>query len=191
MRAISDSLKVTAPFIYYHFARKQDLYYACLQRGLVELEASSKAASSEGPIAERFAALVESISWWQIRNPGEGSALLFNSGLAGLPNKHISANQRKQLLTIQRRYFNRLKSVIEEGQAAGLFRVVDSTVTTFAILAIGDHVPRWYRAGGRLDIAQIVDSNTKLAMRLVDFNEVTSRSPRSVETSSAKAKKAR
>lgn len=190
MRAISDSLKVTAPFIYYHFATKQDLYYACLQRGLVELEASSKAASSEGPIPERFAALVESIGRWQIRNPGEGSALLSNSGPEQAPNKHVSSHQRKQLLTVQRRYFNRLKSVIEEGHAAGLFRVVDSTVTTFAILAIGDHVPRWYRADGRLDIEQIVALNVKLAMRLVDFDEVTAK-PRSAVGSSAKTKRNR
>jgi AcrR family transcriptional regulator len=187
MRAISDSLKVTAPFIYYHFATKQDLYYACLQRGLVELEASSKAASTEGPIPERFAALVESIARWQIRNPGEGSALLSNAGPEHAPNRHVSAHQRKQLLTVQRRYFNLLKSAIEEGQAAGLFRVLDSTVTTFAILAIGDHVPRWYRVGGRLDIEQIVALNVQLAMRLVGFAQTAAR-PKSVRKSSIKIK---
>lgn len=169
MRAISDKLSVTAPFIYYHFATKQDLYYACLQRGLIELEKTSKEASAEGTVVDRFTALIASIGKWQMGNPGDGSALLSNAGTNSAPNRHVSADQRKQLLSVQQRYFNRLKNVIDEGQAAGVFEVLDSTVTTFAILAIGDHVPRWYRVGGRLNIDEIVSINVGLALRLVGF----------------------
>jgi len=173
MRTIAQKLRVTAPFIYYHFATKRDLYYACLKQRVLDLEVAITPAFVEGTPIVKVAALIESIGRWQIQNHDIGSSVLTGMDDDKGAGMHISAAQRKSVTGMQRRYFGGLRDLIEEGRKAGDFRVDNSTVATFAALAIGDHVPRWYRPGGRLTIEQVIYSNVRYTLRFLGVDDQT------------------
>jgi AcrR family transcriptional regulator len=167
MRALAERLGVTPPFIYYYFKSKQDLLYACMQSGLVQLDIVSQSAikANREDSREGFVAYVRTLARWQFsQGPNAEAPTAVNSESIA---SYMSPKHHREIMKMQRKALNRLKELIKQGQMDGKFDPVDPTVSAFAIIGIGAHMPRWAKAKGRLSLDEILDIHTELALRIV------------------------
>ena len=58
-----------------------------------------------------------------------------------------------------------LERVLRDGMAAGAFRTADPAVAAFGILGMCFWVYKWFRAGGRADVADVSRTFQTLALR--------------------------
>ena len=67
----------------------------------------------------------------------------------------LEGENRQAIVAFRRSYEARLSRIIEDGVAAGAFRVADARLATFAVLGAVTGVLTWYRPDGRLEPAAI------------------------------------
>ncbi|MEU6269789.1 hypothetical protein [Saccharopolyspora shandongensis] len=71
--------------------------------------------------------------------------------------------------SMRRQIYERFLSTLRDGDRTGDFHLTDPVATTFAIIAMCEHVDNyWVRPGGRLDPDAIADEYVVLAHRMVD-----------------------
>jgi AcrR family transcriptional regulator len=64
--------------------------------------------------------------------------------------------EQRQRVVAQRDYFDRLfRRIIQEGVDAGVFRPIDATLVTFALMGMHNWLILWYRRDGRLSPQEI------------------------------------
>ncbi|EME70024.1 transcriptional regulator, partial [Paramagnetospirillum caucaseum] len=59
-------------------------------------------------------------------------------------------------VTLRRRYERRLIDILDQGEAAGLFRCGDARVAAYGILSMLTGVCTWFRPHGRLSKEQVI-----------------------------------
>lgn len=127
---IASAAGISTGLIYYHFKDKQTLYETAVREGVHLLEDAAVATlSSEGEPAERLQRFVASY----MRLLGGQSALMrllirSVSDLGGPAPGHV--------LMRSAAIVDRLRTVIEEGMAAGAFRQVDAQMAATALFAL-------------------------------------------------------
>ena len=167
---VAKELGIGAPALYYYFESKEALLFAGLERAMVKLNASLDAAlaAAKGDASHRLHALVVAQVIEEAR--AVDTMPMINSYLYGaLRNAaHFSTEQIDRLRVLQRHIVDLYRALLSEGQALGVFRVLDITPTAFAILGLAQYVSSWYRSGtGRMELAAIADHHADLALRSV------------------------
>ena len=165
---VAKAIGVGAPARYYYFASKEALLFAGLERVMVKLNAALDAAlvAENGDPALRLRALVVAQVIEEAR--AVDTMPMINSYLYGaLRNAaHFSPDQIDRLRVLQRHIVDLYRALLSEGQALGVFRVLDITPTAFAILGLAQYVSSWYRPGtGRMELSAIADHHADLALR--------------------------
>jgi AcrR family transcriptional regulator len=165
---VAKAIGVGAPALYYYFASKEALLFAGLERVMVKLNAALDAAlvAENGDPALRLRALVVAQVIEEAR--AVDTMPMINSYLYGaLRNAaHFSPDQINRLRVLQRHIVDLYRALLSEGQALGVFRVLDITPTAFAILGLAQYVSSWYRPGtGRMELSAIADHHADLALR--------------------------
>jgi hypothetical protein len=80
-----------------------------------------------------------------------------NMELRSLLPKH-----RAKVVALRADYEQRLRQIICDGKAQGLFKVSDETIATYAIIAMLTGVCDWYNPKGRLSIEKLTEYHTEL-----------------------------
>ena len=164
MREIAAAVGIRAASLYNHFGSKEDILWDLTSTALDDLNSESEASmaqlSPDATPTEKLLAFVRAHIAYHANN-GE-QATLVNMQMGGLTKSH-----HKKSVTLRDRYESRLRSIMQEGVAAGVFHVPDERVASFAILQMGIAVSGWYRPEGNLSVPQLCDVYETLANRMV------------------------
>lgn len=93
-------------------------------------------------------------------------------------SKILTAEQQAQILERRKRYEELFEGILEEGIAAGEFRVVDVPVVAVGLLGMLNWMHQWYRPDGRLPPQQIAAIFTDFTLHgLLNPESPVSQSP--------------
>ncbi|GAB2662857.1 TetR/AcrR family transcriptional regulator [Saccharopolyspora gloriosae] len=150
VQQIVDAAGVTKGAMYHYFGSKDDLLYEIYARLLrVQTARMERDADGGAPVAERLHAVASDVVATTAANLDD-TVIFFRSMHLLHPDK------RTEVRAQRRRYHERVRALIEEGQAAGVFRT-DKPAELVVDFFFGSvhHLGTWFRRDGELTGEQI------------------------------------
>ncbi|MFD1193420.1 TetR/AcrR family transcriptional regulator [Seohaeicola saemankumensis] len=148
MRQIAAEVGVQAGALYNYTPDKQSLLFDLMRGHMDELLAArANAATPRDPMAR-----LEDFTRFHIRFHLERPDAVF---VSYMELRNLTAGNFATIEGLRRAYEDELEGILREGVQAGLFAVADTKITTLAVIAMLTGVTTWYRAGGRLSVAQV------------------------------------
>lgn len=141
---------VTKGAMYYHFESKDDLLFEIYHRVLaMQTERLEQIASSGLPVQHRIREAAADVVVTTLDNLDD--AVVFFRSMHLLP-----AARQAEVRAERRRYHERFRGLVEEGQRAGVFRAdVSADLATHSYFGSVHHLGTWYRPGGKLSPRQV------------------------------------
>lgn len=141
---------VTKGALYHHFSAKDDLLFAIYHRMLaMQTERLERIAAADLPVAERLRDASADVVVTTLANLHD--AVVFFRSVHLLPRE-----RRAEMRAERRRYHERFRAMIEEGQRDGSFRRdVSADIATHNFFGGVHHLNSWYRRGGRMSDREI------------------------------------
>lgn len=148
---VAASLGVSKAAIYHYFPTKQDIYDAIILDVLSGLTATVSAevgreATPQGRL-RRF--MLAHARYFEARHAAFVTMLVGYSGM--------STRYRDDAARLRDEYEQRLRGLIADGVAQGVFRGVDPVATGRAILSMLNWMARWYKPGQGQDAERVAD----------------------------------
>ncbi|KNB49667.1 TetR family transcriptional regulator [Streptomyces caatingaensis] len=160
VQEIVEAAGVTKGALYHYFGSKDDLLHEIYARVLrVQQERLDAVAASSAPVAERLRAAAVDVAVTTIENLDD-TKIFFQSMHRLGPEKY------RQVRAERRRYHERFRALIEEGQREGVF-----SGATPADLVVDyhfgslHHLSSWYRPDGALTPREVGEHLADLLLR--------------------------
>ncbi len=148
MRQIAREVGVQAGALYNYTPDKQALLFSLLKGHMVELhDALDALPESDTPLA-RLEAFVRFHIAFHLDRP----EAVF---ISYMELRNLEPENFEVIEGLRRRYEDALEAVLTDGRDACVFDVPDTKITTLAVIAMLTGVTTWYRAGGRLSVAEV------------------------------------
>jgi AcrR family transcriptional regulator len=150
VQEIVDVAGVTKGAMYHYFDSKDDLLYEIYARVLrMQTERLEKFAVGEGTLEQRLRATAVDVVVTSIANLDD-TKIFFRS------IHQLSAEKQRTVRAERRRYHERFRAMVEEGQRAGLFRS-DTPAELVVDFFFGSvhHLGTWYHHGGPMSGEQV------------------------------------
>lgn len=160
MRQIAARVGVQVGAIYQYTPDKQSLLFRIMDDHMDALLAAWAEARGGDTAPARLDAFTAFHVRYHLARPDE--VFIAYMELRSLDPANFEAIEAKR-----RAYEAELQSILSDGAAAGVFTVEDARLTTMAIIAMLTGVTTWYRAGGRLDAAEIERLYVLMVRRMV------------------------
>lgn len=150
---------VTKGAMYHYFASKDDLLYEIYHRLLsLQTERLNSLADGPGDAADRVRAVAEDVVETTLGSIDE--AIVFFRSMHMLP-----ADKRAQVRAERRRYHERFRTLVEEGQREGVFRAdVSADIVTHYFYGAVNHLGTWYHRDGGLSRRQVAEHYADLVL---------------------------
>jgi AcrR family transcriptional regulator len=152
VQEIVEAAGVTKGAMYHYFGSKDDLLYEIYARVLREqTEQLEKVATTGAPLRERLTAAASDVVVSTI-------ASLDDNKIFAQSMHQLSAEKQKAVRAERRKYHERFRTLIEEGQASGEFRA-DKPADLVVDFFFGSvhHLGSWYRRSGSLSAREVGD----------------------------------
>ncbi|NKQ58978.1 TetR/AcrR family transcriptional regulator [Amycolatopsis sp. K13G38] len=150
---------VTKGAMYHYFGSKDDLLSEIYGRVLrLQTEQLEKVATTEAPVLERLRRAAADVVVSTIENLDDTTIFMQSMHL-------LSPEKRRSVRAERRGYHERFRSLIEEGQRAGVFRgdkPADIVVDFF--FGSVHHLGSWYRDDGELSARQVAEHYADLLL---------------------------
>lgn len=158
MSQIADAVQLTKPGLYYYVKGKKELLHAIMAfaMDLLETEVVRPAEKIDDP-AERLRVVVAEHA--RLLTHEQGTLAILIDEVDGLSEKY-----RQEIVGRKRRYFDFVRSTLEELRQAGRLRDVDTTVAAFSMLGMVMWLSRWYSSDGRLRGSEVARDITEIAL---------------------------
>ncbi|GAA2507757.1 TetR/AcrR family transcriptional regulator [Streptomyces thermolineatus] len=156
---IVDAAGVTKGALYHYFGSKDDLLHEIYGRVLrLQTERLEKFAVGEESAPERLRAAAADVVVTTIANLDD-TKIFFQA------MHQLSPDKQRAVRAERRRYHERFRALIEEGQRAGAFRddISAEVVVDFYFGSV-HHLGTWYRRGGPLTAQQLGDDFAELLL---------------------------
>ena len=161
VRDLAGALGIEAASLYYHFPSKQDLLVAVLERIMDDLLERLRVATHEaGGPTERLRRAMGSHVYFHVLKRKD--ALVSRSEL-----RSLTPANRRLIVAKRDRYEMAIRSLLDEGVAAGDFQTDDVRLTAIALLAMCSGVSDWIKPRGRLDANEVAELYGTMALRLI------------------------
>ena len=146
LRDLADRVGIKASSLYNHIDSKQQLLFLLIEHHMrLALQGVDAALAEAGGDAEaRLRLFVDFHIGFHTGRPVEAAICLSEL-------RCLEGENRRAIVALRDAYEARLSRIIEDGVAAGAFRVADARLATLSILGAITGVLTWYRPGGRLD----------------------------------------
>ena len=163
--AIAEAMQVTKPFVYGVYDKKTDILFDISLRNITQsLGAIDAGLAVEGTARQRLAAVARNLTLVCIDNR-EAVAVFFREETALEPEQLGVINELKG------RFDTVLAALLEEGERAGEFSLVDARTTALAIGGMISWSYVWYRPHGRLSAETLMEQMAAYALRVAGVRE--------------------
>jgi len=162
VQEIVEAAGVTKGALYHYFGSKDDLLSEIYGRVLrLQTERLDAIASQDVPVARRLAEAAADVVVTSIENLDD-TKIFFRS------MHQLSADKQKAVRAERRRYHERFRELVEEGQRDGHFRpeLRPDLVVDFFFGSV-HHLGTWYRADGPLTAEQVAADFSDLLLHSV------------------------
>lgn len=143
MRQIAGEVGVRAGALYRYTPDKQTLLFDLMREHMEELLAAWDAVAKPSDPLGRL----EAFARFHIRHHLDRPDAVF---ISYMELRNLDPANFEVIAGLRKRYEDALQAILEEGAAAGLFRLPDAKLATLALIAMLTGVNTWYRAHGRL-----------------------------------------
>lgn len=160
LRDLAAKVGIQPASLYNHIRTKQDLLFELIREHLQTLLAETDAALAKAAASptDRLRAFVEHHVIYHLTRKQE--VFVANFELRALKPANYA-----QIIAMRRTYEGRLIAILESGLASGAFKIDDTHVTAYAILALLTGGCTWYKPEGRLSREEIVALHTRMVLR--------------------------
>jgi AcrR family transcriptional regulator len=156
VNAIARAAEVSVPALYWHFESKTDICFAFLRRAMDEFAEAVLGEPDQGDADERLRHYVRNYVRAQLADQ-LGSTAYEKLYTFGQLSTVLDEELRERLVSQQRRVIERLRTILRDGKAEGVFAVADVKLAAFAIASACEYAFQWYRPEGPLSVDQIAD----------------------------------
>ena len=159
MQDIADEVRLQKASLYHHVTSKQDILFTILEQALDMLITDMQVvvASDLGPEEKLRSAMHAYIG--RLTEDADLATVLL------LEHRSLEERLRRQHNRRRDRYEGLWRNLIQEGVKVGVFRPVDVTVASFAILGVQNWLITWFKSGGRLSATELADQFSELFLR--------------------------
>ena len=156
MSNIAAAVDLTKAGLYYYIESKEDLLFAIMNYAMERLEANVIEPSRQvTDPSQRLHSIITRHA--RLLTEGNRSITILTDEIEGLKPKH-----RKQILDRKRTYLEFVRGTLDELQAQGKLRDVNTTVATFSVFGTLLWLPRWFHIEGSLTSEQVVQEITSI-----------------------------
>jgi AcrR family transcriptional regulator len=159
VQEIVDAAGVTKGAMYHYFGSKDDLLHEIYGRVLrMQTERLEAVAASAAPLPERLRAAAVDVIVTSIANFDE-TKVFYRS------MDHLSPAKHREVRAERRRYHERFRALVAEGQQAGTFRAdVPADLVVNYFFGSVHHLGTWYSADGPLSARQVGEHFAELLL---------------------------
>jgi len=156
-RELAMALGMEKASLYYHFRQKEDLLYAIcittLERGIRVVTEAVAAASSP---AEKIRVLIRAHLNAILDEPDRYATTLTEI-------RSLSTKRRKRVLELRDAYESVIRSILRDGQTAGVIRAdIPSKYLTLSLLDLLNYSMFWFRQGKNLSSERLAELFTTI-----------------------------
>jgi AcrR family transcriptional regulator len=161
MESIADVLSATKPFIYYHFKNKYDLLDEIAMRvtGLANRALEDAMEDDANP-----AAVLSNMVRNYARLVLERQRII---AVFWREESNFTTETRERVERERQRFTSALATVLEDGNARGVFKVEQPALTALAIMNLITFTYTWYRESGSFSADELYDQYVELTLRMV------------------------
>ncbi|MBP2406239.1 HTH-type transcriptional repressor KstR2 [Streptomyces netropsis] len=160
VQEIVEAAGVTKGALYHYFGSKDDLLHEVYARVLrLQQERLDALADSDAPVERRLRDAAADVVVTTIENLDD-TKIFFRS------MHHLAPEKDKQVRAERRRYHERFRALVEEGQRTGVFSAATPAdlVVDYHFGSV-HHLSSWYRPDGPLRPQQVAEHLADLLMR--------------------------
>ncbi|MEU7481206.1 TetR/AcrR family transcriptional regulator [Lentzea sp. NPDC042327] len=153
---------VTKGAMYHYFGSKDDLLHEIYGRLLrLQTEHLEKIVSGDGPVTARLREAAVDVIITSIED-FDAAKVFFRS------MNHLSAEKQKEVRAERRRYHERFRGLVEEGQRDGSFRAdVPADVATHYFFGSLHQLGTWYRPDGEIPAGRLAEHYADLLIHSI------------------------
>jgi len=161
LRQLAAAAGLTTGSLYNYFESKSQ-FLALVLCGIIEtiLADFRKIVDPIDDPVERLRAFVRfHIGWHTVRRA--------ETFIGFMEMRNLSKDDYPKYTALRKQYEDYVTDILVRGVNAGVFRVTDPRVTTFALLSMLTGTANWYRRGGRLSQDELVRLHTDLVLDML------------------------
>ncbi|MFC7738060.1 TetR/AcrR family transcriptional regulator [Roseomonas sp. GCM10028921] len=166
LRELAAEVGIRPASLYNHIGSKQELLFDLIHEHMTALLASVTAALEAAPpgAPARLRAFVLHHVTYHLGRKAE----VF---VANFELRALEPPGYERIVAQRRAYEAMLVALLEQGVEEGVFRIPDSRVAAYAILAMLTGTCTWYRPDGRLSRAQVAAIYAEMVLRSCGYGE--------------------
>ena len=167
LEQVANELQVTKPFIYAHFASKNELLVEICSRAIhLAHESLNRAMGQDASATDRLETVVRDFLTAVLTH--QPHAMIYSR-----EEKELEQKDRDAINLLRRGFDQRLVELISLGVKSGEFQADDVQLTALAIGGIVGWAPVWFRANGRLSLEEVTAYLASLALAMVSIKPQT------------------